>query len=49
MKVIYENYKIVLPEYLWERFRQMADKGYRVTPIVYVALVLRYAHADETF
>lgn len=49
MKVTYENYKIVLPEYLWEKFRRMADKGFRVTPIVYVAMVLRFANADESF
>ncbi len=47
-QVTWENYKLVLPERLWEQFRAMADRSRaQWNPLVYVDGILRWAHADE--
>ena len=47
-QVTWENYKLVLPERLWEQFCGLAQRSRsQFTPLVYVAGVLRWANADE--
>ena len=47
-QVNWENYKMVLPERLWEQFLAVAQRSRsQFTPLVYVAGVLRWANADE--
>lgn len=46
MIILFENYKVILPQMLWKEFLLMAERA-NGRPIIYKDRVLRFATIDE--